>query len=385
MSKRIQVALLRDLPEENWSSIAIYSDQLIRNLRAQAPEIDFVEVQVPLWKFPAARIPMPYGRAASLRTLGLYLTRWVRYPLALRRVRADVYHILDNSYGHLAFFLDRRRTVITYHGGGSGLPEQLVRWNPRGPALWLYRCAFRGMLRCAGIIAVSAFAQDELVTRARYPAERIRIARHGIAPNFRAPTNAERSAWRARWLSPDNRTLLLYVGNNDARKNVDALYRALHRLRQNDCSAQLLVVGATPTSAQARLIEEFGVAPFVAHLPRVANAELHFYYGAADAFVFPSLYEGFGIPLIEAMACGAPVVCSDSDLFREICGDAARYADARDPETFATEIARVGAEPQLARELRTRGLARARAFTWENCARQTLETYRWVADQNSSR
>ncbi|MCI0475761.1 MAG: glycosyltransferase, partial [Anaerolineales bacterium] len=294
----MKVALLRDLPEENWSSIAIYSDQLIRNLRAQAPEIEFVQVQVSLWKLPAARIPMPYGRAASLRTLGLYLTRWVRYPLALRRVRADVYHILDNSYGHLAYFLDRRRTVITYHGGGSGLPEQLARWNPRGPALWFYERAFRGMLRCTGIVAVSAFAQDELITRARFPAARIRVAHHGIAPNFRAPTDAERSEWRARLLSPENRALLLYVGNNDARKNVDALYHALHHLRQNDCRAQLLCIGTTPTRAQTRLIEELGIAPFVAHLPRVANAELHFYCGAADAFVFPSLYEGFGIPLI---------------------------------------------------------------------------------------
>jgi len=113
----MRVALLRDFAEENWPSIEVYADRLAQGLRKVAPEVEIIEVQPPAWSWRDWRLPMPYGRSASLQTLGLYLSRWIRYPLALRKIQADVYHILDNSYGHLAFFLDPRRTVVTSHGG----------------------------------------------------------------------------------------------------------------------------------------------------------------------------------------------------------------------------------------------------------------------------
>ena len=105
-------------------------------------------------------------------------------------------------------------------------------------------------------------------------------------------------------------------------------------------------------------------------------------YNAADVFVFPSFYEGFGIPLIEAMACGTPVVCSDWELFHEVCGKAALFADPYRPDAFAEAIAQVLTDHSLAATLSKRGLERAMMFTWEQTARKTLAVYHQMMEES---
>lgn len=380
----MRVALLRDFPDEQWRSIEIYSDRLIAALRTLAPTVTFVEVGLTAWAWPDLRIPMPYGRRASLRTLGIYLARWMRYPLALRRINADIYHILDNSYGHLAFFLDPRRTIVTYHSGGSGPPQQLRRWHPPGPALLIFRLAFRGMLRAARILAVSTAARQELITETNYAGDAIQVVHHGIDPIFCPGTTEERNRQRMHLLQPDESYLILHVGHGAARKNLEGLYRAFHRLRQTGLAVRLLRIGSLPTPAQQQLITELGIAPAITHIAHVANQELPRYYAAADLFVFPSQYEGFGIPLIEAMACGTPVVCTDTALFREVCADAGYVVDSRQPVALAEAMESVLTNPSLSAHLRQRGLERARHFTWQRAAQETLAVYQVLHQQNQT-
>lgn len=372
----MRVAWLRVMPEEHWRSMDVYAYWLTRSLRALGTDIDFLEVTVPAWTWADRRVSMPYGRAASLRTLGLYLSRWIRYPLALRRVKADVFHILDNSYGHLAFFLPPARTVVTMHGG---TPRGYRQWQPQGPALFLFGLATRGMLRAGHIISVSEHSKRELLSEATYPAEAIHVIHNGVAPVFRPLADQERQRLRAQLLAAREAYLLLHVGHNAPRKNVTVLYQALALVRQKGITARLLRIGGKPSADQEQLIEHLGIEDAVTHISHVDNEELPAYYAAADVFAFPSLYEGFGIPLVEAMACGTPIVCSDSALFREVCADAALYVDARRPEALAAAIEQILGAPVLAGELRARGLARAQQFTWERTAQQTLAVYRMIA------
>ncbi|MFP4435757.1 MAG: glycosyltransferase family 4 protein [Chloroflexaceae bacterium] len=377
----MRVALVRNFPEERWRSIEVYSDRLIAALRVLAPDVTFVEVRQSAWSWPDLRVPMPYGRAASLRTLGIYLSRWLRYPLTLRRINADVYHILDNSYGHLAFFTDPRRTIVTYHSGGSGPPQQLRRWHPAGPALMIFRLAFRGMLRAARIIAVSADARQELIEATGYPGDHISVVHHGIDPVFGPGTPEEREQQRRHFLQPGERYLVLHVGHGAARKNLEGLYRAFHQLRQREASVRLVRIGSMPTPAQQQLIMELGIAPAITHIAHVANQDLPHYYAAADLFVFPSLYEGFGIPLIEAMACGTPVVCSDTVLFREVGADAGYFVDTGSPEALAHSMQEVLTNPTLSQQMRMHGLERAHHFTWQRAAQETLAVYQGLYHQ----
>jgi glycosyltransferase involved in cell wall biosynthesis len=233
----------------------------------------------------------------------------------------------------------------------------------------------------ARIVAVSEYVKHELLEETDYLANRIHVAHHGIDPVFQPSSEAERTKGRNRLLQEDDRYLLLHVGHDAARKNVEALYRALSLLRRDGWAVRLVRVGGKPKPSQARLIEELEIGQAVTHIPHVPNQELPAYYAAADTFVFPSLYEGFGIPLIEAMACGAPVVCSDWALFHEVCGDAALFADSHRPQALADAIARLLEESALAAELRQRGLARAGQFTWERTAQATLAVYREIMEE----
>ncbi len=374
----MRVALLRDFVEENWPSIEVYADRLAQGLRKVTSEVEIIEVRVPVWSWTDRQLPMPYGRKASLRTLGLYLSRWVRYPLALRRIQADVYHILDNSYGHLAFFLDPRRTVVTSHGG---TPRSWRRWNPEGPAMWVFDLAFRGMLRAARIITVSQYARQELLAETRCPPERVHVVYHGVDERFRPIANNERQRVRNQYLQPGEKALLLHIGHCAERKNVEGVLQAVALLRHRGLAVRFLQIGGVFTSAQRHLVETLGIGEAVTQTPHVPNAELPPLYAAADVFVFSSFYEGFGIPLIEAMACETPVVCSDWELFREVCGDAALFVNPRDPQAIAQAIAQVLSDPVLAADLRQRGLERVRMFNWEKTARETVAIYRKVLDE----
>ena len=369
----MRVAFLRVLTEENWVSMKVYADRLEEGLKRLGTGIEIVPVPVRAWDWQDKRLPMPYGRPASLQTLGLYLSRWIRYPLALRRVKADVYHILDNSYGHLAFFLPRHKTVVTSHGG---TPRSWRKWNPEGPAMWLFDMAFRGTQRAGRIIIVSDYARQEFLQEApRYPAGNISVVHHGVEPVFGLVPAGTRQAIRAQLLQPGEEALLLHVGHSAGRKNVELLYRALAILRQEGRRIRLVRIGRGPSESQSQLIAQLALEANISHLPGRPNHELPAYYAAADLFLFPSLYEGFGIPLIEAMACGTPVVCSDSPLFREVCGPAASYIDPSRPEHIAQTIAQLLANPTQRHFLSQQGLSRATQFTWENSARQTLAVY----------
>jgi len=176
---------------------------------------------------------------------------------------------------------------------------------------------------------------------------------------------------------------LLYLGSVEKRKNVHGLLRAYALLRQRGESRPLVVAGIQRSNASGlpRLVQELDLQGHVLFAGYVPDADLPAVYSGADLFVFPSLYEGFGLPPLEAMACGTPVVCSDAGSLPEVVGDAAVMVDPKDTEALAEAMYRVLADRELREELRQKGLARARQFTWEKAARETVAVYRKVLGQ----
>jgi glycosyltransferase involved in cell wall biosynthesis len=126
-----------------------------------------------------------------------------------------------------------------------------------------------------------------------------------------------------------------------------------------------------------------GIADSVTFIDAVRDEDLPALYSACDLFVFPSLYEGFGLPPLEAMACGAPVTCSNTSSMPEVVGDAALLFDPSRPQEIAQAIGRILKEPALQADLRARSLQRAAQFSWRQCARTTLEVYRSVASKQA--
>jgi glycosyltransferase involved in cell wall biosynthesis len=361
------VFLFRDLRQERWPSIEVYADRLTSGLQRLAPREWIVKAGCPDdFTLPGLRVP------------SLYFNRVVHYvPYALRQ-NAQVYHVLDNSYGHLVHFIDARRTVVTSHGG---TPISWRKWNREGPAMRFFDWAFRGMLKARRILIVSEYAKRELVEHFDYDPAHIHVVYHGVDETYRPLPQQEREIARARLLHLEESRLILHVGSCIERKNVTGLLSAFARLlRDSDAPSRLLQVGGQFTEAQYKIIETHKLAPHITQIPYLPNRELVRLYNAADVFVFPSLYEGFGVPLIEAMACGTPVVCHDCELFHEVCGEAALFADAHHASHLATSLADVLLDSTLRSELRQRGLKRAQHFTWERCAQATLAIYCEIAE-----
>ncbi len=355
----MNVTLFRDLPTEQWWSMERYADELARALQRLGCNAR---------AYVAAR-PLPNLRGA-VNTLANYAWRSLAYPLAARFQQGDINHIVDHSYAHLIDALDASRTVVTCH---DLAPRALD--EGRGLGRWLWERSFRAMLRAARIIADSTFTRDEILRHANYPAERIAVVPLAVGAEFFEPVaDADVRALRERFQVQDRR-VVLHVGSCAPRKNVEVILRALAQLEREVVFVQ---VGGEFTSKQLEQIEKFGVCDRVRQIYRVAETDLRVWYRAADVFVFPSTYEGFGMPVLEAMAAGVPVICANTSALPEVAGDAAWLVDPNDATQWADALRVVLHDAARAAEWRARGLARARRFTWERTARETLAVYQVI-------
>ncbi|HKB47876.1 MAG TPA: glycosyltransferase family 1 protein, partial [Ktedonobacterales bacterium] len=214
------------------------------------------------------------------------------------------------------------------------------------------------------------------------PEERIRVIRLAPASQYRRVTDARRlQATREKYGLGER--YVLNVGGLDHRKNITGLIGAFaavyHELGERDL--QLFIagdvrrLGSSPLFPDWRpLAATFGITEQVVCLP-VAEEDLPAVYSAASCFAFASLYEGFGLTPLEALACGAPVVCSDRTSLPEVVGSAGKLVDPLDPDRFGEAIQRVLTSPQLADDLRARGLARVKQFSWDQAAVDTSGLY----------
>ncbi len=356
----MQVTLFRDLPTERWWSMERYADELTRALRAIGCDAQ---------SYVAAR-PLPRLRGA-LDTLANYAWRSTIYPLAARAHQGDVNHIADHSYAHLIDAFDARRTVVTCH---DLAPVALN--EGRGLARRLWERSFRAMLRAAHIIADSTFTRDEIRQRSNYPAEQITVVPLAVgAEFFELVTDADVRALREQYFLQDRR-VVLHVGSCAPRKNIATLLAALARLRELDWV--FVQAGGQFDAAQDQLIDQFDLRERVRQIPRASENQLRAWYHSAAVFALPSIYEGFGLPILEAMASGAPVVCADASSLSELASDAAILTDSHDPAKLADALRLVLTDARLADNLRARGIAQARLFTWERTARATFAVYQKI-------
>jgi glycosyltransferase involved in cell wall biosynthesis len=228
------------------------------------------------------------------------------------------------------------------------------------------------------VITVSQHSARDIELLYGLPLERIVVIPNGVSTEFRPVQDPLRiNDLRARFEFPAER-FFLFVGGADPRKNHQTLLRAYARISHALPSSCMVLVG-DPVHRFGDIRQTartFGVESQVVCTGRLSADEIKVLYSYADAFVFPSLYEGFGLPVLEAMACGTPVITSSTTSLPEVAGDAALLVRPDDVDGLADAMLRVFEEPDLRRHLQARGFDRARAFSWERSARQTLALYR---------
>jgi len=319
-------------------------------------------------RFRERRLGFPPGRLLS------WLWKHASFPAVDRFLDgADVYHFPD----FVARPVKHGRVIVTIHD------LSFARWpetvEPKNRA-YLARCVPRSLERADRVIAVSDFTRREI--EELFPTARgtVHVIHHGVRPIFhQAQAHTEEEAVGSE--RPFARYILA-VGSVEPRKDVGLLLDAMSILRTQSVlrDVGLVVVGPRGWLAndiEARLAAEQRAGRLV-RLGYVHDEALARLYRGAAALAFPTRYEGFGLPALEAMASGLPVVCSNAASLPEVVGDAAVLVTERSPDAFADSLARVLQDPALAADLRRRGLERAAQFTWEKAARKTLDLYRAV-------
>ncbi len=243
----------------------------------------------------------------------------------------------------------------------------------------LFRVAMALAVRTsARVIVPSAATRDDLVTILGVAREKIAVIPLAADARFTPQARAETARVREKYGLPAR--YALYVGINKPHKNLQTLMDAWGAARVHD--AALVIAGAwdarySDTATRGR---DDAAMRFIANIP---DNDLPALYSGAIVFVMPSLYEGFGLPLLEAMACGAPVISSDASSLPEVGGDAAFYFNPRDPDALAAMLARVLSDAALHDELRGKSLARAAEFSWERTAGATIEVYKEASRQGN--
>jgi glycosyltransferase involved in cell wall biosynthesis len=231
----------------------------------------------------------------------------------------------------------------------------------------------RWSLRAARqVIAISQATKDDLLRHYGADPARVSVVHHGLSAGFRPAEPPAVAAARARHglAAP----YLLYVGTVQPRKNLQRLIEAFALVAAEYADLSLVIAGRRGwlTEAIERRAGQLGLASRVRFLGYLPDEDLPALLSGAAAFVFPSLYEGFGMPVLEAMACGAPVLTASDSSLPEVAGDAALLVDPTDVHAIAAGLRQIVGDERLRADLRARGLARAAAFTWERCARETL-------------
>jgi glycosyltransferase involved in cell wall biosynthesis len=227
------------------------------------------------------------------------------------------------------------------------------------------------------IFTLSEYSKRHIVERLHVSPEKVTVTYCGVGAQFRPMDRAVARATIAAAYGV-YQPFVLYIGNLKPHKNVSGLLRAFaaHRVLQRE--AHLLIVGDDRTGRplHQREARNLGIAESVTFLPRVAAGDLVSLYNAAELVVLPSFEEGFGLPVIEAMACGTPVACSQAASLPEVCGDAALTFDPRDPGQIAYTLVRLLNDNYMRGWLRTRGFEQASRFSWHDCARLHYHAYR---------
>jgi len=350
--------------ERPRAGIGVYTTQILHAMHVERPDARFI-----VFGPPGGFVHVPdstYRLLPQTRLIGRHL----QWPAAVRRLRPDVYF---GPAGALPLGRVGCPSVITVHDLAI---YRHPGWFPGRQPLSTRLVVPRSVLRADVVIAVSENTARDVVDIFGIDRRRIEVISHGVSSKFRPLGAEERAEARARIGLPER--FILFVGTIEPRKNLETLLDAWAMMRDRP---DLVVVGSWGWNFEAIRDKMARLGPQLHHLDSIDPEELPAIYNLARLLAHPAWYEGFGLPPLEAMACGTPVLVSDRSSLPEVVGDAALIVPPDQPDAWRKALERVIGDTQLAADLRHRGILRAAEFSWDRAARLTWRAIDRAASQ----
>jgi glycosyltransferase involved in cell wall biosynthesis len=386
VTTRLRVAIIADYLEEGWPSMDLVADMLFDRLQREHASLIAPTLVRPVLRRRAGRLPGS-SRIPWLPGVDRVTNRLWDYPRYVSGFdgRYDLFHIVDHSYAQLVHRLPAGRTIVTCHDLDTFRSVLDPALEPRSaPFRAMTRHILAG-LRKAGHIACDSHAtRDLMVARAGVAADRTTVVPNGPHPSCSPEAEPAADVEAARLLGPRAAfTDILHVGSTIPRKRIDVLLRLFAALRTTRERLRLVRVGGPFTAAQQALVRQLNLTDAIVVLPMLDRSTLASVYRRSAVVLMPSEREGFGLPVLEALACGTPVVASDIEALREVGGFAASYCPVEDIDAWHRTVGRLLDErrehPAQWNLRRESGIRRAAAFSWSKYANDVVAIYARMA------
>ncbi len=362
----------------------LFGDMLFQCFRADHADRWQVEQLRPALRARLSKLRSGRGRSGALWNADRLINRFRDYPHWLRKRAAnfDLFHLVDHSYSQLLLELPAGRSVVTCHDLDTFLCLLEPAKDPR--PRWFRSMAQRtlkGFLGATHVLCPSEFTREHLLRHRLFPPEQVTVIPPGADPAFFAPPD-QASAGSVAKLLEGCETFLLHVGSTIRRKRVDVLLKVFARVAERFPGLRLVRVGGPWTAEQSQLARDLKIDGQVLAMPRLTKAQLAALYQQAALVLQTSDAEGFGLPVIEALACGCPVLASDIPPLREAGGEAVEYCPVGNVESWAESVRRLlserSSQPEDWQTRRESARRHAARFTWTENANRTIEIYQRV-------
>lgn len=362
----LRLAVIPDFGEEQWPSMDLCAEMLLKHLETAAEGRLVAERVCPPFRRRFTRIPL-LGRKGVAHNADRFRNRYRLFPRFVRNRAADFdfFHVCDHSYAHLVHNLPAGRVGVYCHDLDTFRCLLDPRSEPR--PRWfrsMMRNVLTGFEKAAIVFCTTQAIRSEIIRHALMEPSRIVVAPNGIAPEFSpsAPSRAVEAPY------------LLHVGSCIARKRIDVLLDVFATMRAAMPELSLVQIGGEWSAPQREQIERFGIGSHIKQIRGITRLELANWYRGASLVLQPSSAEGFGLPIVEALACGAPVVASDLPVLHEVGGPAVIFAPVADVPAWSTIVQNLLKNPSSIPPLESR-LSWAGQFSWRRQAQTIADTY----------